>query len=54
MFLNPDLANTFTRQLQHMQSVNFKFEDDLGVRTISAGKGIFQAERSLGFMIMLS
>jgi phosphate-selective porin OprO and OprP len=54
VYQNPDLANTFTRQLQHMVSVNFKFEDSTwGVRTdLSLGKGYLKQSDLWGFMIM--
>lgn len=54
VYQNPDPANTFTRQWQHMVSVNFKFEDEKwGVRTdVSAGAGYLGQSDLWGVMVM--
>ncbi len=54
VYQNPDPDNTFTRRLQHVTSVNFKFEDGRwGVRAdVSAASG-YQGQSDLwGTMIM--
>ena len=54
VYQNPDAKNTFTRQLQHMTSVNFRLEDGRwGVRAdVSAASG-YQGQSDLwGTMIM--
>jgi phosphate-selective porin OprO and OprP len=54
VYQNPDPQNTFTRQLHHMFSVNFKFEDDnWGARTdVSAAAGYLGQSNLWGLMIM--
>ncbi len=54
IYQNPDEDNTFTRQLQHVTSMNFKFEDDRwGLRTdVSAGAGYRGRSNLWGTMIM--
>jgi phosphate-selective porin OprO and OprP len=54
VYQNPDPDNTFTRQLQHMVSVNFKFEDDRwGVRTdVSSAAGYLGQSDLWGLMLM--
>jgi phosphate-selective porin OprO/OprP len=54
IFQNPDPQNTFTRQLHHMVSVNFKFEDDnWGARTdVSSAAGYLGQSNLWGVMIM--
>lgn len=54
IYQNPDPDNTFTRQLQHMTSVNFRFERDRwGLRAdVSAASG-YQGQSDLwGTMLM--
>jgi phosphate-selective porin OprO/OprP len=54
VYQNPDVDNTFTRQLQHMTSVNFAFEDGVwGLRAdVSSGSG-YQGQSDLwGAMVM--
>ena len=54
IYQNPDSRNTFTRQLQHVTSVNFKFEDDRwGFRTdLSRGSGYLGQSDLWGVMTM--
>jgi phosphate-selective porin OprO and OprP len=54
IYQNPNAANTFTRQLHHVVSVNFKFEDEKwGVRTdISHGSGYLGQSDLWGLMAM--
>jgi phosphate-selective porin OprO/OprP len=54
VYQNPDPQNTFTRQLHHMFSVNFKFEDEKwGARTdVSAAAGYLGQSNLWGLMIM--
>jgi phosphate-selective porin OprO/OprP len=54
VYQNPDPGNTFTRQLHHVVSVNFKFEDQRwGARTdVTAGSGYLQQSDLWGVMVM--
>ena len=54
VYQNPHPSNTFTRQLHHMVSVNFKFEDDnWGARTdVSAAAGYLGQSDLWGLMVM--
>jgi phosphate-selective porin OprO/OprP len=54
VYQNPDPENTFTRQLQHMVSVNFKLgADKWGVRTdVSAAAGYLGQSDLWGVMAM--
>lgn len=54
VYQNPDPANTFTRRLQHMTSVNFKFDaGKWGVRTdVSSASGYLGQSDLWGVMIM--
>ena len=54
IYQNPHHSNTFTRQLHHVVSVNFKFEDDKwGARTdVSAAAGYLGQSDLWGLMIM--
>jgi phosphate-selective porin OprO/OprP len=54
VYQNPDVNNTFTRQLQHTVSVNFKLETDkLGLRTdVSAASGYLSQSDLWGVTIM--
>ena len=54
VYQNPDPANTFTRQLHHLVSVNFKFEDDKwGARTdFSSAAGYLGQSDLWGVMVM--
>ncbi|HET9220420.1 MAG TPA: porin [Terriglobia bacterium] len=54
VYQNPDPSNTFTRPLQHVVSVNFKFEDDKwGVRTdVSAAAGYLGQSDLWGLVIL--
>ena len=54
VYQNPNPANTFTRQLHHMVSVNFKFEDEKwGVRTdVSSAEGYLGQSDLWGVMVM--
>jgi len=54
VYQNPDRANTFTRQLQHMVSVHFDLEDGAwGLRTdLSSGQGYLGQSDLWGVMIM--
>ena len=54
VYQNPNPANTFTRQLHHMVSVNFKFEDDKwGARTdVSGAAGYLGQSDEWGLMVM--
>jgi len=54
VYQNPDANNTFTRQLQHMTSVNFRLEDGRwGVRAdVSAASGYQDQSDLWGTMIM--
>ena len=51
---NPDTDNTFTRQLEHILSVNFRVETaDWGLRTdVSTGDGYFEQRDLWGVMAM--
>jgi phosphate-selective porin OprO/OprP len=54
VYQNPDPANTFTRQLHHVVSVNFEFEDEnWGARTdVSSAAGYLGQSDLWGVMIM--
>ena len=54
VYQNPDPRNTFTRQLQHMTSVNFKFDaGEWGARTdVSVASGYLGQSDLLGVMAM--
>jgi phosphate-selective porin OprO and OprP len=54
VYQNPDPNNTFTRQLQHITSVNFKFAADRwGVRSdVSAASGYLRQSDLWGTMVM--
>ncbi|MBI2819743.1 MAG: hypothetical protein HYX73_07170 [Acidobacteria bacterium] len=54
VYQNPDPKNTFTRQLQHVVSANFKFEaDQWGIRTdVSAASGYLGESDLWGVMVM--
>ena len=54
VYQNPDPRNTFTRQLQHVVSANFKFDaDQWGVRTdVSAASGYLGQSDLWGVMAM--
>jgi phosphate-selective porin OprO/OprP len=54
VYQNPNPANTFTRQLHHMVSVNFKFEDEKwGARTdVSSAEGYLGQSDLWGVMLM--
>jgi phosphate-selective porin OprO/OprP len=54
VYQNPDRANTFTRRLQHVVSVNLKFEDEKwGIRTdVASGHGYLGQSDLWGTMIM--
>lgn len=54
VYQNPDPGNTFTRQLHHMISANFKFEDDRwGARAdLSFGEGYLGQSDLWGMMVM--
>jgi phosphate-selective porin OprO and OprP len=54
VYQNPNPANTFTRQLHHMVSVNFKLEEEKwGVRTdVSRGSGYLGQSDLWGVMAM--
>ena len=54
VYQNPDSRNTSTRQLQHVASINFKFEDDKwGFRAdLSTGSGYLGQSNLWGVMTM--
>ena len=54
LYQHPDPANTFTRQLEHVGSINFKFDRDAwGVRTdVSAASGYLGQSDLWGVMAM--
>ncbi|MGH9783560.1 MAG: hypothetical protein ACRD88_05190, partial [Terriglobia bacterium] len=54
VYQNPDPRNTFTRQLQHMTSVNFKFDaGKWGARTdVSVGSGYLGQSDLWGVTLM--
>lgn len=54
VYQHPDPKNTFTRQLEHIVSVNFKFEADMwGMRTdVSAASGYLGQSDLWGLMAM--
>jgi phosphate-selective porin OprO and OprP len=54
VYQSPDTDNTFTRQLEHVMSLNLKLEDDRwGLRTdLSTGAGYFSQRDLWGVMLM--
>ncbi|MBI4471037.1 MAG: hypothetical protein HY646_00105 [Acidobacteria bacterium] len=54
VYQSPDINNTFTRQLQHMVSINLKLEEEKwGVRTdFSAASGYLRQSDLWGYMVM--